>query len=346
MAEFFKRKIEFAVNGGSPVKKIKASAGQLIAVGALPVPEKKGMIFDGWFRDVNLKTPAKDFVMPSESIMLFARWEPEIQQTETQTTKYMPRVRFNFELKLKLSDDKIKSYYSAVRNRFRIYGARAYTKGKRENYQNGAELFGRFVFKNKSLLLCLPLPIDDPRFPVDKFPRTDLSGIPAFRELPFGFKVGSKKSVPLALKLVDAVAEDKRAAKKNIAPVDYVAAFADDATFTERLGYGHLVSQKATVADARAIDDRWADIVVENKQGAKGSSPYVVTVGELSRLFSSGDRVTIDALHRKGIALDCDRLKIIEDKLLTKKLFAEAESFSADAVKMLVLAGGGAVRLK
>ena len=345
MADIFKKKIEFAVNGGTPIKKVKASSGEPIRVCSLPVPKKEGMIFDGWYRDAALKTPAEDFVMPSESIMLFARWETENKEAAAQTVKFMPRARFDFELKMKLSDDKIKSYYSAVRNRFRLYGARAYTKGKRENYQNGAELYGRFIFKNKSLLLCLPLASDDPRFPEEEFKRTDVNGVAALRELPFVFKVGSKKSVPLALKLVDAVAEDKRAVKKTIAPVDYVAAFPDDATFTERLGYGHLVGQKATVYDAAAIDDRWADAVVQTKRGAKGTEPYVTTVGELSRLFSAGDRVTIDELHKKGVALGCDRLKIVEDRLLTKRLFVEAESFTPNAIKMLVLAGGGAVRL-
>lgn len=345
MADIFRKKIEFAVNGGTPLKKVKASSGDFIRIPSLPVPQKQGMIFDGWYRDAALKTPAEDFVMPSESIVLFARWETENKNPEAQIVKYMPRARFDFELKMKLSDDKIKSYYSAVRNRFRLYGARAYTKGKRENYQNGAELYGRFIFKNKSLLLCLPLSTDDPRFPEEQFPRVDVSGVAALRELPFAFKVGSKKSVPLALKLVDAVAEDKRAVKKTIAPVDYVAAFSDNATFTERLGYGHLVGTKATLYDAAAIDDRWAEIVADKKRGAKGSEPYVATVGELSRLFSSGDRVTIDALHKKGVAIGCDRLKIIEDRLLTKRLFAEAESFTPDAIKMLVLAGGGAVRL-
>lgn len=345
MADLFKKKIEFAVNGGTQIKKVKASAGDPIRVSSLPIPWKEGMIFDGWYVDAALKTPAEDFIMPSESIVLFARWEPENEKSAVQTVKYMPRARFDFELKMKLSDDKIKSYYSAVRNRFRLYGARAYTKGKRENYQNGAELYGRFIFRNKSLLLCLPLSPDDPRFPEEEFKRVDVSGVAALKELPFVFKVGSKKSVPLALKLVDAVAKDKHAVKKTIAPVDYVAAFSDDATFIERLGYGHLVTQKATLYDAAAIDDRWADIVSDKKRGAKGSEPYVTTVGELSRLFSSGDRVTIDGLHKKGVAIGCDRLKIIEDRLLTKRLFVEAESFTADAIKMLVLAGGGAVRL-
>lgn len=345
MAVLFGKKIEFAVNGGTPIKKIKAVAGDSIRVADLPAPEKNGMIFDGWFLDAALKTPAADFVMPSESIILFARWEPEIANQRTQNSKYMPRARFDFELKLKLSDDRIKSYYSAVRNRFRLYGARAYTKGKRENYQNGADVFGRFVFKNKSLMLCLPLSVDDPRFSDAVIEKINLSGIPAFKGLPFGFKVGSKKSVPIALKLVDAVAADFRAEKKSIPPVDYVERFGDDASFAERLGYGHLVGRKCLLSDANSIDDRWADSVCSKKSGVKGVEPYVVTVGELSRLFSSGDRVTIEELHKKGLAKDCDRLKVVEDKLLSKRLFVEAAGFSANAIKMIVLSGGEAVKL-
>lgn len=345
MAVLFGKKIEFAVNGGTAIKKLRAGTGDSIRISELPAPEKSGMIFDGWFMDAALKTPAADFVMPSENIVLFARWEPENKSSRTQKSKYMPRARFDFELKLKLSDDRIKSYYSAVRNRFRLYGARAYTKGKRENYQNGAELFGRFVFRNKSLLLCLPLALDDPRFADMKFEKIYLGKIPAFKELPFGFKVGSKKSVPIALKLVDAVAEDFRAEKKGIPPVDYVSKFRDDATFVERLGYGHLVGKKCLLSDAVLIDDRWADTVCRKRTGAKGTEPYVVTVGELSRLFSSGDRVSIGELHKKGLAENCDRLKVVEDKLLTKSLRVEAAGFSADAIKMIVLSGGEAVKL-
>lgn len=345
MADLFKKKIEFAVNGGTPIKKRKASSGDLIRVSELPAPEKFGMIFDGWFTDATLKTPAEDFVMPAESIVLFARWEPESECSRDRNAKFMPRARFDFDLKLKLSDERIKSYYSAIRNRFRLYGARAYTKGKRENYQNGAELFGRFVFKNKSLLLCLPLSLDDLRFADMKFERIYLGGVAAFKELPFGFKVGSKKSVPIALKLVDAVAQDKSAEKKTIPPVDYVSVFSGEVSFAHKLGYGHLVGQKCRLSDARAIDDRFADIVCKESFGAKGVSPYVITVGELSRLFSSGDSVSIGELHKKGLAKGYDRLKVVEDKLLSKRLFVEAAGFSADAIKMIVLSGGEAVKL-
>ena len=59
-------------NGGNPVEDIIRVGGSII--GNLPVPERNGHTFDGWFADKELTVPFELRLMPSENITAYAKW--------------------------------------------------------------------------------------------------------------------------------------------------------------------------------------------------------------------------------------------------------------------------------
>ena len=65
----------------------------------------------------------------------------------------------------------------------------------------------------------------------------------------------------------------------------------------------------------------------------------------LSEHFASGDVVNLETLKAKGLlTAKVDFVKVLARGMLDKSLTVEAQDFSADAIKMIILTGGRAVK--
>ena len=118
---------------------------------------------------------------------------------------------------------------------------------------------------------------------------------------------------------------DADAPVEEIHVVDHVAASEVDALMT----------------DAQAV--RSVILVASSASGKMGA----VNVGTLNDHFEDGDKVDINILkEKKLIDSDCKRVKILADGDLDKTLTVEANSFSLQAIKMITLVGGHAVKLQ
>ena len=77
----------------------------------------------------------------------------------------------------------------------------------------------------------------------------------------------------------------------------------------------------------------------------KGAKKGIVNIDTLSKNFEADDTVTLDALIEKGLVpKKVGSLKVLARGVLDKPLTVEAQDFSLDAVKMIVLTGGKAVK--
>ena len=79
----------------------------------------------------------------------------------------------------------------------------------------------------------------------------------------------------------------------------------------------------------------------------QGSKKGIVNIDSLSRAFASGEVVTVEKMRKKkllkpGVGI----VKVLARGVLDKPLIVEAHDFSLDAVKMIILTGGKAHRLR
>lgn len=75
------------------------------------------------------------------------------------------------------------------------------------------------------------------------------------------------------------------------------------------------------------------------------SKKEIINIDTLSNNFNSGDVVNLDTLKEKDlIPKKTDYIKILARGTLDKHLTVEANEFSADAIKMIVLTGGKAIK--
>ena len=75
------------------------------------------------------------------------------------------------------------------------------------------------------------------------------------------------------------------------------------------------------------------------------SRKEIINIDTLSNNFNSGDVVNLDTLKEKAlIPKKTDYIKVLARGTLDKHLTVEANEYSADAIKMIVLTGGKAIK--
>ena len=85
---------------------------------------------------------------------------------------------------------------------------------------------------------------------------------------------------------------------------------------------------------------------VDNKY-PKGNKKAIINVDTLSKCFASGDTVNVRTLIKKNLApKNAGYVKVLGRGLLNKPLIVEANDFTVNAVKMILLTGGRVVQIE
>ena len=102
-------------------------------------------------------------------------------------------------------------------------------------------------------------------------------------------------------------------------------------------------------SDKMSDEEAKASVEVEiiTKPVRKGGKSAIVNIQSLSKNYSAGEVVNLESLREKNlIAKNVVYVKILAKGSLNKALTVEADDFSLEAVKMIVLTGGRAIRTK
>jgi ribosomal protein L15 len=97
----------------------------------------------------------------------------------------------------------------------------------------------------------------------------------------------------------------------------------------------------------KLMSDKVAQNLLESSSESGGSGKMgIINVGLISAAFQAGEVVDLKALQAKGmIDGNVGRLKVLASGVLDKPLTIKASAFSVQAIKMITLTGGHAVRL-
>ena len=111
-------------------------------------------------------------------------------------------------------DPKVQGYYDEINNKFksmRKINARVSTKGV--SYRLGRELVAKLTIRGKTMKLHLAL--DVAKFEENIYFQKDMSDVKAYEEVPFTVKVRSDRGLKNAIKLINALAEEKGIENKS-----------------------------------------------------------------------------------------------------------------------------------
>lgn len=113
----------------------------------------------------------------------------------------------------------------------------------------------------------------------------------------------------------------------------------------EEIHYVEEVS--AEEVDELMSDELAAEVLEESTQVGGSGKLGIINIGVLHDAFEAGDVVNLAVLKDKNmIDSNVGRLKVLASGLLDKPLTIEADAFSMQAIKMIILTGGHAVKLK
>ena len=142
------------------------------------------------------------------------------------------RLKRSFTAKMKQSDEKVKSYYSDIKNELTSYkkiNSNVSWHGDRFNY--GRDTVAKININGKTLCFYVALDPNDPELKPTVYHQKDVGDQKAYESTPFMVKIKSDAAVKKALRLVG-VLTDKLGADKadNFKAVDYVEEFAYQST--------------------------------------------------------------------------------------------------------------------
>lgn len=142
------------------------------------------------------------------------------------------RLKKSFTAKIRQSDEKVKAYYSDIKNELTSYkkiNSNISWHGDRFNF--GRDTVAKINILGKTLCFYLALDPNDPEFKTTVYHQKDVSSQRAYESTPFMVKVKSDAAVKKALRLVGFLAEKIGTEKKEgFETVDYVEQFAYQST--------------------------------------------------------------------------------------------------------------------
>lgn len=279
------------------------------------------------------------------------------------------RYKKSFTAKLIQSDDKTKVYYSILKNELLSYSkVKNRISWNHENFNNGRTNIARFSVRGKTLCLYFAL---DPNDYLDTKYRVEYAQSKKYENIACLYRVKNARRVKYALELIAALAEKFGLEKGEQQSINYYVPYEPTKPLVERGLIKELVSEEDYAEFMRqysrkevdrnrrsfvsakevnaVITDEVAIALVEDKRENKvkaSGKKDIINVDVLSENFDTNETVNLESLKRKGlIGKNVVSVKVLARGVLTKSLTVEAQDFSIEAVKMIVLTGGKATKV-
>ncbi len=292
--------------------------------------------------------------------------EEEVTAKISSETGKMILIRYkkSFSARLNLSEDLTKDYHSAIKNKLLSYKkVKSRTSWNYEAFNFGRQQVAKMNIRGKSLFIYLPL--DPQEYEDSKYSFKDCSHIKKYEQLPFRLRVRSNRGLKHAYELIEIVMQNFETTEiKDYDQVNYyqrnrgfekllseglIKEVIDETTFQDltEINKEFLDSNKIksidleTIKDIKFSEDVMTEAVshikVQNTSGKKD----IINIDTISKYYKDNEVVSIKTLKdKKLISPSVKNVKCLARGTLDKKLSFELQSYSKDAIKMIIITGG------
>lgn len=295
------------------------------------------------------------------------------------------RYRYNrsFEAKLIQSDDTVKRYYSELKNCLLSYKkVTPRISWRHESFRKGRPAAAKFVIRGKTLCLCLAL--DPENYEESKYIVDDMSRYAKFANTPLMYRIKNERRLRYAKELIAFLFEGTEPSGHE--DEDFAAIPYEDTQSLVERGLIKIVSYREVAIEEKTeneeeefeddddfagedfddddddeldeisasdvgsymADDRAKLRVQEGNEVSDRTRSGIVNVDTLGKFFNEGEKVTVAEIKRRVsyFPKNITYIKVLARGKLDKPLIVVADDFSLEAVKMIVLTGGRAIRTK
>ena len=289
--------------------------------------------------------------------------------TENGKTRYIViKYSKSFLAKLIQADEETKAYYSILKNFMLSYkDVKNRVSWKRETFRSGRVVLARLRMRGKKL--ALELPLNPAEYDETKYHVEDLSHVKSCADLPCMYRIKNDRRARYAVELITRVMrENKIELAAESEKIDYAQQYPYETTeallgkklikelTTEEAQSGEMFKPRKSVTVAEAdvlIKDEVAVGLVQKAETpvvrlSSGKSKVgIINIDTLSQYFNDGETVTLEEIKKRvpGTNKSLTYVKVLARGTLDKSLTVYADNFSLQAVKMIVLTGGKAVKI-
>lgn len=272
----------------------------------------------------------------------------------------------SFQAKLIQSDAETKNYYSRIKNELLSYGGvKSRMSWKWEAFRSGRKTLAKLRLRGKTLSVALAL--DPTEFEDSKYIVDSLAEVKSYADTPCLYRLKNDRRLRYSAELIERVMAENGLSKGLAAEeCDYAGQFPFETTeaLIERklikvLSDGEAQSgtrfmpaemrRSVTVQEADSLmDDEIAELLIQQSGGVSDRTKTgIINIDTLSKYFADGETVTLEEIKKRvpDFSGKVTYLKVLARGTLDKKLTVKADSFSLQAIKMIVLTGGNAVRV-
>ena len=297
---------------------------------------------------------------------------PELGEARKIYVRYI----FSFRAKLIQAPQEIQQRYGELADEVNsYYRVKMSVSWKQVRIYAGRNTLAMLLFKGRKL--CMAFALDPKEYEETKYRGKDLSDIKRFQKTPMLLKLTSPRKVRYATHLFADVAAKYGLEKGETVRTEFYLPYRTTDELVEnklvkryvsgqegeggeivRANIGEIIRNRVTLREAQAAisDEEAAELIehevaasldYEDSEAPRGTKRGIINIDTLSKNFETDDTVTLEALIEKGLVpKKVGSVKVLARGILDKPLTVEAQDFSIDAVKMIVLTGGKAVKVK
>lgn len=268
----------------------------------------------------------------------------------------------SFLAKLIQSDETVKNYYSEIKNCLLSYkGVKSRISWRWETFRLGRKALTKLRLRGKTLSVAFALNPAD--YEGSKYIVESIEDVNSYAETPCLYRIKNDRRVRYCKELIEKLmTENEVQPALTTEAVDYAAMYPYETLEAllekklikeltdEEASSGTMFKPRGSVS-AYEVDeimrDEQAEMLVQKGNGKSDKTKTgIVNIDTLSQNFADGERVTLEEIKKRipSVNKKVTYIKVLARGTLDKKLTVEADSFSLQAVKMIVLTGGTAVR--
>lgn len=308
--------------------------------------------------------------------------EPEVEVDEEVG---FIRYNRAFVAKMSMTADNLKAYYNVLKNTLLSYkGVKSRLSWCYDSYNRGRNQIAKINVRGNGLIVYLAL--DPSRYEGTKYRFRDVSFKKKYADVPMQIKIRSKRGLRYAVELVADIMAGLGIKQGEVGDKEYAPARESlEALMARnliRIVHSHTDEDEepvsapaptpeapveapapqeevaAAVVEEPVVDVGQADSAMSDSEAynsletgvarrLKGKKKVVANIDVISRAFKAGETVDLAAMiDRKVVPAGAIWVKVCARGILDKPLTVCANDFSVIAIKMILLCGGHAVKVK
>ena len=273
------------------------------------------------------------------------------------------RIVKGYTARLIQSSEDIKSYYDAIKNELLSYeNVKSKINFKYETFKFEKENIARLRFRGKTL--CLYLALNPSNYLNSKYKIENMSGVSSSNDVPTMYRITLPRRVEYAKELIHQLMKKYKCHKIDGQFIKYSDEYhyVDDEVLLEKglikksvkvVGNGdstktvvnpiNIVKQvNKNEANELISDKKVLEFVLKSERIADTSRKITVNVDTLSKYFNESETVTLSEIKKRVPNVDkkATYYKVLARGSIDKPLTVDADDFSIEAEKMIVLTGG------